>query len=128
MDLDAPLQSTPTPEELVEQHISPETAPDLSKEPMPELASNYLPLNQFYGIENMTQEDQEKLQTVWSHFARDAKTPSTVLNKIKIEQSTLTQPPLGTTRLQMMYNYVRLLQDAEEARSMVRAYKDDSKS
>lgn len=125
--LNTPLEVTYTPEDMVEHIISPETAPDLSKEAMPEFASNYLPLKDFYGIKDMDQETQGKLQDIWDYFKKDAKTPSTVLNKLKLEQSTMMQPNIGDTQLDMMYRYVRLLQDIDEAKDLKKAYKNDSK-
>lgn len=126
MDADQPIQSETisTPEELVEATVFPET--HLDKEPMPEFASNYLPLKDFYGVQDLNRESQEKLQTVWEHFAKDAKTPSTVLKKIRIEQMNLTEPNIGDTRLNQMYNYIKILQNLEEAKSMKEAYRNDS--
>lgn len=126
MDADQPLQveTTPTPIEMVETKVFPEVG--LDKEPMPEFASNYLPLKDFYGIKDMDRESQDKLQTVWEHFAKDAKTPSTVLKKIRIEQMNLTQPNIGDTSLNQMYNYIKVLQNLEEAKAMREAYRNDS--
>lgn len=126
MEADQPLQveTTPTPIEMVETKVFPEVG--LDKEPMPEFASNYLPLKDFYGIKDMDRESQDKLQTVWEHFAKDAKTPSTVLKKIRIEQMNLTQPNIGDTSLNQMYNYIKVLQNLEEAKAMREAYRNDS--
>jgi len=126
LDADQPLQveTTPTPIEMVETTVFPEVG--LDKEPMPEFASNYLPLKDFYGIKDMDRDSQEKLQTVWEHFAKDAKTPSTVLKKIRIEQMNLTKPNIGDTSLNQMYNYIKVLQNLEEAKSMREAYRNDS--
>lgn len=126
MDADQPLQveSAPTPVEMVEAKVFPEIG--LDKEPMPEFASNYLPLKEFYGIKDMDRESQDKLQTVWEHFSKDAKTPSTVLKKIRIEQMNLTQPNIGDTSLNQMYNYIKVLQNLEEAKAMREVYRNDS--
>jgi hypothetical protein len=121
MDIDQPVEVTVETPEVEGAPV--ETTQDLRNEPMPEFASNYLPLTQFYNTQDMDQETQMKLQTVWQHFARDAKTPSTVLNKIKQEHFNMTQPNIGDTRLNQMYNYVRILQDIEEAKAMKEAYR-----
>jgi len=126
MDADQPLQSEPiaTPEELVETTVFPEIG--LDKEAMPEFASNYLPLKDFFGVQDMDRETQDKLQTVWEHFSKDAKTPSTVLKKIRIEQMNLTPPNIGDSYLNQMYNYIKVLSNLEEAKAMKEAYKNDS--
>lgn len=127
MDADQPLQSTPIdPIELVESTVFPEMATSLDKEPMPEFASNYLPLKDFFGVQDMDRETQDKLQTVWEHFSKDAKTPSTVLKKIRIEQMNLTPPNIGDSYLNQMYNYIKVLSNLEEAKAMKEAYKNDS--
>lgn len=128
MDADQPLQSQPitdvTPEELVESKIFPEVG--LDKEPMPEFASNYLPLRDFFGVNEMNRETQDKMQTIWEHFAKDAKTPATVLKKIRIEQMNMTPPNIGDTYLNQMYNYIKVLQNLDEAKQMKELYKNDS--
>lgn len=121
MDVDQPLQSDPI--DIVEASVLPESVNLNTSEPMPEFASNYLPLNQFYGIKEMDQQTQSKLQEVWQHFAKDAKTPSTVLKKIRMEHMNMQQPNLGDTALNQMWNYVRILQDLDEAKAMKDAFR-----
>ncbi len=121
MDTDQPLQSEPI--EIVEHTVFPESVNLNTAEPMPEFASNYLPLTQFYGITDMDQETQTKLQEIWQHFAQDAKTPSTVLKKIRMEHMNMQQPNLGDSALNQMFNYIRILQDLEEAKSMKEAFR-----
>jgi hypothetical protein len=125
MDTEEPIkvEVKEEPKDLKTEAIAPETVSDNSVEPMPEFASNYLPLVQYYNIEHLDQEQQSKLQTVWQHFAKDAKTPSTVLKKIRIEHMNLAQPNIGDTRLNQMYNYIRILQDLNEAKEMKEAFR-----
>lgn len=125
-DLDAPLESTQEPEELLAATIFPEQSIDSSKEPMPDFAGNYLPLKEFYGINDLDQESQTKLQAVWEHFIGDSKTPSTVLKKIRMQHINMVEPPIGQTKLEQMYNYVRLAESAREANEMLKVYKNDS--
>lgn len=128
MDSDQPIQSEPikTPEDIVAEKIFPEIG--LDKEPMPEFASNYLPLKDFYGITDVDRDTQDKLQAVWEHFGRDAKNPGTVLKKIRIEQMNLVKPNIGDNSLNQMYNYIKVLQNLDEAKAMKEAYRDDSPS
>lgn len=128
MDGDQPIQSEPTqtPEDIVEATIFPEVG--LEKEPMPEFASNYLPLKDFYGLKDIDRDSQEKLQSIWEHFTQDAKNPGTVLKKIRIEQMNLVKPNIGDTALNQMYNYIKVLNSLEDAKSMKEAYRNDSPS
>ena len=128
MDGDQPIQSEPTqtPEEMVAIKIFPEIS--LDKEPMPEFASNYLPLKDFYGIKDIDRQTQDQLQAVWEHFAEDAKNPGTVLKKIRIAQMNIVQPDIGDTKLNQMYNYIKVLQNLEDAKAMKEAYRNDSPS
>lgn len=122
-DLDTPLQVEEVAEPAEFTEAAPADTTDLRSEPMPSIASNYMPLVKFYNIDNLDQTQQAKLQTVWEHFAKDAKTPSTVLKKITTEHHSMVQPNIGETRLQQMYNYVRILQDIEESSAIKSAYK-----
>lgn len=128
MDGEQPLQAETikTPEEIIESKIFPEIG--LDKEPMPEFASNYLPLKDFFGIQDMDRDTQEKLQTVWEHFAQDAKNPGTVLKKIRVEQMNLTPPNIGDTTLNQMYSYIKVLNTLADAKAMKEAYRNDSSS
>lgn len=128
MDADQPLQveQVSTPEEMVAHVIFPELG--LDNEPMPDMASNYLPLKDFYGIGDLDRESQDKLQTVWEHFAKEANNPGAVLKKIRIEQMNLTKPNIGDTSLNQMYNYIKVLQSLEDAKAMKEAYRNDSSS
>lgn len=121
MDTDAPLTSEPI--ELIESTIFPEQAASLKDEPMPDMASNYLPLKDFYGITELNQENQAKLQTIWEHFAKDAKTPGTVLKKIRVEHMDMMEPNLGDSKLNQMWNYIKILQSLEDAKAMKEAFK-----
>jgi hypothetical protein len=122
-DLDAPITVEETAEPVEVSEASEVSTTDLRSEPMPDIASNYMPLVKFYGIDNLDQTQQGKLQTIWEHFAQDAKTPSTVLKKITTEHYSMVQPNIGETRLQQMYNYVRILQDIQESNQIKQAYR-----
>lgn len=111
--------------EHVEQIVQPEQAKmisELGKVPMPEFASNYLPLTDFYGIKDMNQENQEKLQTVWKYYAKELKEPGTVLKKIKQQHMNMMQPNIGDNALNQIYNYVRILESIHSAKEMKEAY------
>jgi len=122
MDADQPL-TTEKVEAPVEEKAIPEAIQTDTTEPMPDFASNYLPLVDYYGISSMNQEDQSKLQLVWEHFAREEKDPGTVLKKIRMEHMNMHKPNLGDSMLNQMFNYVRILQDIKTAEDMKEAYR-----
>jgi len=117
--LDAPLQSAPIE---LETQLEQDNDANLEKAPMPTIASDYTPLIKFFGVENVDQDTQGKLQNVWNHYAQDAKNPGTVLNKIKQQLFNMPQPNMGDNRLNMLNNYVRILQDLEGVKEMKRAF------
>lgn len=117
--LNAPLQSTPLELEVT---LEQQQNAELEKAPMPTTASDYIPLIKFFGIENVDQDTQGKLQTVWEHYAKDAKNPGTALNRIKQQLLNMPQPNMGDNRLNMLNNYVRVLQDLDSVKDMKRAF------
>jgi hypothetical protein len=95
---------------------------DLSKAPMPTHASDYTPLIQFFGINDMNRETQDKLQTVWGHFATDVKNPGTALKRLKQQIYNMPQPNIGDNRLNQLYNYVRVIEQYQDAKDMKEAF------
>lgn len=95
---------------------------DLEKAPMPTHASDYTPLIQYFGIKDMNRETQDKLQTVWQHYAEDAKNPGTVLKRLKQQIYNMPQPNIGDNRLNQLYNYVRVVQQYKDAKDMKEAF------
>lgn len=95
---------------------------DLEKAPMPTLASDYMPLVQYFGIKDMNRETQDKLQTVWQHYAIDAKNPGTALKRLKQQIYNMPQPNIGDNRLNQLYNYVRILQQYQDVKDMKEAF------
>lgn len=111
--------------EKIEEVALPEQArlmSDLSKAPMPTHASDYTPLIQYFGINNVDRETQDKLQLVWSHFAKDVQTPGTALKRLKQQMFNMPQPNIGDNRLNQLYNYIRVLQQYQDAKDMKEAF------
>lgn len=111
--------------ERIEEVALPEEAKlvaDLEKAPMPTHASDYIPLVQYLGIQNMDRETQDKLQTVWEHYAQNAKTPGTVLKYIKQQIYNMPQPNIGDNRLNQLYSYVRVVHQYQAAKDMKEAF------
>jgi hypothetical protein len=95
---------------------------DLSKAPMPTHASDYTPLIQFFGIRDVNRETQDKLQTVWEHFATDVANPGTALKRLKQQIYNMPQPNIGDNRLNQLYNYVKVIRQYQDAKDMKEAF------
>lgn len=95
---------------------------DLEKAPMPTQASDYTPLVQFFGIKDMNRETQDKLQTVWSHFATDVVNPGTALKRLKQQIYNMPQPNIGDNRLNQLYNYIKVVKQYQDAKDMKEAF------
>jgi len=95
---------------------------DMSKAPMPTHASDYTPLIQFFGIKDMDRGTQDKLQLVWGHFADDVKNPGTALKRLKQQIYNMPEPNIGDNRLNQLYNYIRVVQQYQDAKDMKEAF------
>ena len=95
---------------------------DISKDPMPTQASDYTPLVQFFGITDMNRETQDKMQLVWQHFAKDVANPGTALKKLKQQIYNMPQPNIGDNRLNQLYNYIKVLNQYQDAKDMKEAF------
>ena len=89
---------------------------------MPTNVTEFIPLREFFGIQDMDRKTQEQLQNVWEFFAKDAKNPGEVLKRIKAKQITIAKPAVGDTMLNQLNNYVRVLQQLDEVKSIKEAY------
>jgi hypothetical protein len=89
---------------------------------MPTNITEFMPLRDFFGIQDMDRKTQEQLQNVWEFFSKDAKNPGTVLKRIKMQQINLAAPNVGDTRLNQLNNYIRVLQQLSDAKDMKEAY------
>lgn len=89
---------------------------------MPTNISEFMPLRDFFGIEDMDRKTQEQLENVWQFFSQDAKNPGEVLKRIKAKQMTISKPAIGDTSLNQLNNYVRILQQLNQVKEMKEAY------
>lgn len=89
---------------------------------MPTNVSEFMPLRDFFGIQDMDRKTQEQLENVWQFFSQDAKNPGEVIKRIKSKQMTIAQPAIGDTMLNQLNNYVKILQQLESVKEMKEAY------
>ena len=89
---------------------------------VPSNIADYKPLIDFFGVSNIDRKTQEQLQNVWEYYSRNTKNPADVLKNIKMQLHNLAQPQMGDTRLNQLNNYVRILQQLNDAKEMKEAY------
>lgn len=89
---------------------------------MPMTPSDFQPLKDYFGVGDVDRKVQEQLNNVWTYFAEGEDNPGKVLKKIKASLANLAQPNMGDTRLNQLNNYIRVLQQLNDAKDMKEAY------
>ena len=123
------MDNIETNSELTVEKISETALPEatakmqaLQSAEMPVNISDYKPLIDFFGVQSVDRKVQEQLENVWEYYARDAKNPGTVINKIKTQLYGLAQPQMGDTRLNQLNNYVKILRQLHDTKDMKEAF------
>ena len=75
---------------------------------------DYPQLIDYFNLESPTNAQREKLATIFDHFSDESKTIGELLYNMRILESRLGSPALGESRLQKMYNYVRITGDIKD--------------
>ena len=81
----------------------------------PELGSvqEFTPLSGMMDITEPSTEDSEKLSTVWDYFKGENKTNAEILYAIKSLENRMAAPGLNETRLNKLYQWVRVRKEIE---------------
>lgn len=74
---------------------------------------DFLPLSGMMEIADPNKEDSEKLSTVWDYFKIDKKSNAEILYAIKSLENRMAAPGLNETRLNKLYQWVRVRKDIE---------------
>lgn len=74
---------------------------------------DFLPLSGMMDISEPGKEDSEKLSTVWDYFKADGKSNAEILYAIKSLENRMASPTLNETRLNKVYQWVRVRKDIE---------------
>lgn len=74
---------------------------------------DFLPLSGMMDIAEPSKEDSEKLSTVWNYFKGDGKSNAEVLYAIKSLENRMQAPGLNESRLNKVYQWVRVRQEIE---------------
>jgi hypothetical protein len=122
-DLDQPLQATPiqSVEDQVAIAIGETPAPEVSKVILPE-AQNFQPLQQYYGLDDLTDKQTEQLKVVWDFYSKDAEDVGDILKSIRAAHMNMVQPEIGQTRLSQLADYVTIVKTVDSATKQKQAY------
>jgi len=74
---------------------------------------HFLPLAGMMNIQEPSKEDSEKLSTVWDYFKGDGKSNAEILYAIRSLENRMSAPGLNETRLNKVYQWVRIRKDIE---------------
>lgn len=80
---------------------------------------DYPQLTDYFNLDTTTDAQREKIATIFDYFADESKTIGDLLYNMRILESRLGSPALGESRLQKMYNYIKItksIKDQEKQR------------
>lgn len=98
MDTIAPIPSPEPKPEITPSEITPGEAPSIAK----------IKLEGFFGNNSLSQQDQQNIGELVRILDGDNKDPVDFLWEINQIEGRIGMPPLGVSRIQHLYNYVRL--------------------
>jgi hypothetical protein len=75
---------------------------------------DYPQLIDYFNVDSPTNAQREKMATIFDYFADESKTIGELLYNMRILESRLGSPALGESRLQKMYNYIRITSDIKD--------------
>jgi len=75
---------------------------------------DYPQLTEYFNVESATDAQKDKIATIFDYFADESKSIGDLLYKMRILESRLGSPLVGESRLQKMYNYVRITNDIKD--------------
>lgn len=75
---------------------------------------DYPQLTEYFNVESATDAQKEKMATIFDYFAEESKNLGDLMYKMRILESRLGSPAVGESRLQKMYNYVRITKDIKD--------------
>lgn len=110
-NLDAPLEVT---ESAIEE---------MANKPVEDgrvgIKIDYPQLIDYFNLESPTDAQKDKIATIFEYFADEADSLGDLMYKMRILESRLGSPALGESRLQKMYNYIKItnnIKDQEQQR------------
>lgn len=75
---------------------------------------DYPQLTDYFNFESATDAQKDKIATIFEYFADESKSLGDLMYKMRILESRLGSPAVGESRLQKMYNYVRITNDIKD--------------
>lgn len=77
------------------------------------VVQEFTPLSGMMDITEPSKEDSEKLSTVWDYFKGENKSNAEILYAIKSLENRMAAPSLNESRLNKVYQWVRVRKDIE---------------
>lgn len=74
---------------------------------------HFQPLAGMMDINEPSKEESEKLSTVWDYFKGESKSNAEILYAIKSLENRMAAPGLNETRINKLYQWVRVRKDIE---------------
>lgn len=81
--------------------------------------TEYPQLKDYFNVDSPSDAQKEKFAEIWEFFSEDSKTIGDLMYKMRQLENRLGSPALGETRMQKMYNYIKIsrsIKDDEQRR------------
>lgn len=115
--------------DLTSEELITEIAGDVPPMGHGDIDTTILPLSRYFDIDDEippSQGDTHKLQTIWNHFASQAESPGDLVRLVRKMENAISGPSGGPGRLNKLYTYISILEEAKSKEQELDAYKRKS--
>lgn len=88
--------------------------------------TEYLPLQKYYGMEEIDNKQSDQLKTVWEYYNQNSDSEGETLKRIRDAHMRMVQPEIGQTRLSQLADYVKILKQVESSSKQLQAYQKET--
>ena len=71
-------------------------------------------LKDYFNIESPTDAQKVKFAEIWEYFGEESKTIGDLMYKMRQLENRLGSPAIGETRMQKMYNYIKISKNIKD--------------
>lgn len=100
--------------------------PDTEVKKIPVEGDNleYLPLQKYYGVEELDDKTRGQLTDVWEYYknAEGVEDTGDILKAVRAAHMNMVQPEVGQTKLSQLADYVRIIREMNDVKKQKQAY------
>lgn len=76
--------------------------------------TEYPQLKDYFNLESPSDAQKEKFAEIWEYFGEESKSIGDLMYKMRNLENRLGSPAIGESRLQKMYNYIKISKDIKD--------------